>query len=183
MNKQKPGPKPSRLVEPIKTLEDIEKVKKLLQLKPQELLMFCIGINSALRVKELLELQAKDILEAKEENKHSSLILTKSVTQAFEYYSQINALRPNDYLFSKKKSSDPIKGGYATYLVKKWCSDCNVKGNFGAQSLRKTFGYIQRVYYGADIGLLATLFGHNCPSITLKYLCISSRDHYNLVSI
>lgn len=177
MKKHKQRASPSRFVEPIKTLEEIEKVKHYLTLKPQELLMFTIGINSPMSVKKLLQLRVCDIKHIKEHH-------SESIIKIFDFYLSIRALGPSEYLFSKKSNSGkPIKGEYATYLVKKWCADCNIKGNYGAQSLRKTFGYIQRVYYGVDIGVLADMYGHRCPSITLKYLCIDSKDHFSIVSI
>jgi hypothetical protein len=39
-------------------------------------------------------------------------------------------------------------------------------------SLRKTWGYHQRVTFGADLPTLMTCFNHSTQRQTLKYLCV-----------
>jgi len=61
-------------------------------------------------------------------------------------------------------------------MIKEWCRSINLDGNFGAHTLRKTFGYIQRKYYGVGVEVLAKRFNHSNPSTTMKYLGISEQE-------
>ena len=57
-------------------------------------------------------------------------------------------------------------------LVKGWCRAINLKGNYGSHSLRKTFGYHQRVTFGRGVPELMVVFNHSSQRETLEYLCI-----------
>ena len=57
-------------------------------------------------------------------------------------------------------------------LVKQWSRAINLKGNYGSHSLRKTFGYHQRVTFGRGIPELMVVFNHSTQHQTLDYLCI-----------
>jgi integrase len=48
-------------VEPIRRLEDIKAIKKLLADKPRDLLLFTMGVNNGLRIGDLLQLRVKDV--------------------------------------------------------------------------------------------------------------------------
>jgi len=61
-------------------------------------------------------------------------------------------------------------------LVKGWCRGINLKGNYGSHTLRKTFGYHQRVTFGTDIPRLMVVFNHSTQRQTLDYLCIQPEE-------
>ena len=44
------------VVQPIKKLEDIQKIKKYLTKKPRDALLFSFGINTGLRISDILSL-------------------------------------------------------------------------------------------------------------------------------
>ena len=44
------------VVQPIKKLEDIQKIKKYLAKKPRDALLFSFGINTGLRISDILSL-------------------------------------------------------------------------------------------------------------------------------
>ncbi len=60
----------------------------------------------------------------------------------------------------------------ASDLVKGWCRQINLTGNYGSHSLRKTWGYHQRVTFNSDLPTLMTCFNHSTQRQTLKYLCV-----------
>jgi integrase len=60
--------------------------------------------------------------------------------------------------------------------VKSWCRAINLKGNFGSHSLRKTWGYHQRVTFGTDLPRLMVCFNHSTQKQTLDYLCIQPQE-------
>ena len=49
-------------VEPIRSLEDIEKIKNLLKNRKRDYLLFCFGINTGLRISDILSLNVVDVL-------------------------------------------------------------------------------------------------------------------------
>lgn len=48
-------------VEPIRSLNDLEKIKNLLKFKERDYLLFCIGINTGLRISDILNLDVIDV--------------------------------------------------------------------------------------------------------------------------
>ncbi|MBU1536466.1 integrase, partial [Myxococcota bacterium] len=70
---------------------------------------------------------------------------------------------------------------YIHKLVRAWTGAINLPGRFGSHTLRKTWGYHQRVTFGVDIPTLMVAFGHSTQRQTLDYLCIQEseiRDAY-----
>ena len=61
-------------------------------------------------------------------------------------------------------------------LVKSWCKVINLKGNYGSHTLRKTWGYHQRVTFGVDLPRLMVCFNHSTQRQTLDYLCIQPEE-------
>jgi hypothetical protein len=60
--------------------------------------------------------------------------------------------------------------------VKAWCSEINIHGNFGSHTLRKTWGFHQRVTYNVGIPVLMDVYGHATQRQTLTYLCIQDEE-------
>lgn len=65
---------------------------------------------------------------------------------------------------------------YVSQLVKAWCQQIRLKGNYGSHSLWKTFGYHQRVTHGVGLAELVDVFGHSSQVETLNYLCIQPEE-------
>ena len=64
-----------QIVEPIRTIDDIERVKQVLkQKKKRNFLLFLLGINCGLRVSDLLQLKISDI----KDKSHIELIEQKN---------------------------------------------------------------------------------------------------------
>ncbi|MFN2268397.1 MAG: site-specific integrase [Desulfonatronovibrio sp.] len=173
-------------VEPIRNLEDIKAIKQLLQNKPRDLLLFTMGINNGLRIGDILKLMVKqvqglkpgEVLRIREQktDKDNVLLINKSVLRALEDYLAGARLGPEDFLFKSKKGSGPISVSAANRLVKAWCRAINLRGNYGTHSLRKTFGYIQRIKYGVGFEVLCKRFNHSSPAVTMRYLGIEDKE-------
>ena len=72
------------VVQPIKKLEDIQKIKKYLAKKPRDTLLFSFGINTGLRISDILsldvgEVKDKDYIEIREKktNKYKKFPLNR----------------------------------------------------------------------------------------------------------
>ncbi len=66
-------------------------------------------------------------------------------------------------------------------LVKLWMSAINLKGQYGAHTLRKTFGYQQGVQFGAGFEILCKRHKKSSPAITMSYLGIEDMEVHELL--
>jgi integrase len=60
-------------------------------------------------------------------------------------------------------------------MVKGWCRDVGLKGNYGSHTLRKTWGFWQ-YQQRTPIPLLMEAFGHQTQRQTLAYLGIQAPE-------
>lgn len=174
-------------VEPIRRKEDIAAIKELLKDKPRDLLLFVLGINNGLRCGDLLKLKVKDIAHLKlneytrlTENKTSKanyLMMNSASYNAMQNFLTTVNPREEDYLFvSRKGENKPITIQRVNGLIKEWCKAIGLKGNFGAHTLRKTWGYSMRMHYGKGFELIAMRFKHSNPTVTMRYLGIEQEE-------
>jgi integrase len=70
--------------------------------------------------------------------------------------------------------------GAVNNLLKAWCQEVGLRGNYGSHSLRKTWGYHQRIKGGVSVALLMEAFGHSTEAQTLAYLCIQNNEIQDL---
>jgi integrase len=61
-------------------------------------------------------------------------------------------------------------------LVKSWCKTINLRGNYGSHTLRKTWGYHQRVTYSVGLPELMEAFNHSSQRQTHSYLCVQPEE-------
>jgi hypothetical protein len=61
-------------------------------------------------------------------------------------------------------------------MVRSWAEAINLKGQYGAHTLRKTFGYHQRVTFGAGFEILCKRYNHSSPAITMRYIGIEDKE-------
>ena len=172
-------------VEPIKKVKDIKAIKKLLAGKPRDLALFTIGINTNLRASDLLglkvgqlkDLKAGDAVEIKEKktSKARRINLNKTCIKAIQNLLASKPYYDDDYLFQSQRR-DVLIVPSVHKLVKGWCGEINLKGNYGFHTLRKTWGYHQRVTFGVDLPRLMMCFNHSTQRQTLDYLCIQPEE-------
>jgi integrase len=171
-------------VEPIRDKKAIPRIKKILADRPRDLCLFTLGINTAYRANELLSLkvgqvknlQAGDVLDLKQRKTHKYRPVTLNATAvaAIQAWLQVGDLKPEDYLFTGQRGCLTVET--MSTRVKTWCQDVGLKGNYGSHTLRKTWGYWQRLERGTAIPLLMEAFGHATQQQTLAYLGIQSNE-------
>jgi len=66
-------------------------------------------------------------------------------------------------------------------LIKKWTAAINLKGNYGTHTLRKTWGYIERVEYGVPIELISKRLNHSNVQTTMIYCCIEDKEVHKIL--
>lgn len=174
-------------VEPFIDLKDVKSIKKLLKDNPRDRLLFIMGINSGLRVQDLLELKVADVLgvkvgdritvKEKKTGKENVLIINKEIMDAITGYLAAVAPEPEHYLFKSRKGKNyPLTTFAVTKAVKAWAAALNLKGNFGAHTLRKTWCYQQRKTFGVSWEVLCRRLNHSSPAITRRYLGIQEEE-------
>lgn len=186
-----------KLVQPIKDVKTINSLKqRLLSDREHGLrnhLLFVLGINSGLRISDLLKLKIVDVLD--DNNKvRQSIILKEQKTKKIKqfplnqssisaittYLNQLNEVDYNEYIFkSRKGQNKPISRIQAWEILKKASLSIGINESIGTHSLRKTFGY-HAYQTGTDIVLLQNIFNHSAPSITLRYIGITQEDMDNV---
>ena len=173
-------------MEPIRKVKDIQLVSKLLSDNPRNHLLFLMGINNGLRTGDLLKLRVKlirhlksgdtlTIIESKT-GKENFLAVNKTVYKALNRYLQSVKPEDGDFVFKSRKRNGPLTIQAVNSLVKKWTREAKINGNFGAHTLRKTFGYVQRTEYDVGFEVLAKRFNHSSPTITMRYLGIQDKE-------
>jgi integrase len=173
-------------VEPIKKIEDIKAISRLTSANPRDHLLFLMGVNNGLRAADLIKLRVKtvrymkvgDTLTIKESKtkKDNILVVNKTVHKALKAY--LDRVQPDDedFLFASRKGNGHLQSQAVSKLVKKWTKAINLKGNFGAHTLRKTWGYIQRTVHGVGFEIICKRFNHSSPAITMRYLGIQDKE-------
>ena len=172
-------------VEPIRRKRDIQSIKKMLSDNPRNQALFTIGINTNLRASDLLSIKAGQVrdlkpgdsiqIKEKKTGKFRMVTLNKACIQAIQKLLVSSSYNDdNDSLFVGQRG--PLTVPSVHRLVKSWCRAINMKGNYGSHTLRKTWGYHQRVSFGTDIPRLMVCFNHSTQRQTLDYLCIQPEE-------
>ena len=183
-NHPKKGDKLS--VEPIRKLEDIKAIAKLLADRPRDHLLFVLGVNNGLRVIDLLRLKVKDVrdltsgatltIRESKTRKENILVINKSVFKALKRY--FSDLDPDDdtYLFPSRKGDGHLQSQAVGTLIQNWTKAINLKGQYGTHTLRKTWGYIQRTKFGVGFEIICKRYNHSNPAVTMRYLGIQDKE-------
>jgi len=172
-------------VEPIRSIKDIKSIKKLLGDKPRDYCLFTLGINTNLRASDLLNIKVHQVidlktgddlkLKEKKTGKPRRITINKTVYEAVRGLLMSDNYGPDDYLFKSQRGS-VLTVPSLSRLVKGWCQIINLKGNYASHSLRKTWGYHQRVTFNVGIPELMVCFNHSTQKQTLDYLCIQPEE-------
>lgn len=166
-------------VQPIRDKEIIESMKVYLKDKNErDYVLFMIGINTGLRIGDILKLKISDVLgdeirimEMKTDKK-KSIPINKSLRAALRPF--IKDRKHEEYLIQsrqrdqkgKKKSIDRST---AYRIIKDAAVSCGFKKNCGTHTMRKTFGYMHYKANG-NIAALQKIFNHDKELTTYIYI-------------
>lgn len=176
-------------VEPIRDKRKIKAMK--LYLKKHSMrnyLLFSIGISSALRISDILELKVyhvwdgkyvPEFIEVKEKKSGKMKIFPVSLNlknAIQEYIMCYQPTSPDQYLFfSKKGINQPITRFQALRIIKEAGLAVGVKENLGSHSMRKTWGY-WAYREGYPIALICEALNHSSERVTRRYIGITKND-------
>ena len=182
-------------VEPIRDRKKIIEIKQYLREKKQlrDLLFIVIGMNTALRVSDLLKLQIGDFVDERgnimsrfwireeKRGKRQEIIINDSIRETLgEYLSAYPRITedPLNFIFFNtrvKGFAKAINRGQAWKILNSICKRLNITGNFGTHTLRKTWGYHARLN-SVDLALIMHKFNHNSLAYTKRYLGITDDE-------
>jgi site-specific recombinase XerD len=180
-------------VNPIKDLESINKIKKILKQQSQrDFVLFVFGINTGISIRDLLILKVSDVwdgekikeflLIAKNGNrKEKTIYLNNNVRVALKKYLLASDFTDNDFIFKSKYYNAPITRQQAYRIINKAARKVGIEGKIGTHTIRKTFGY-HAYRKGIAISILQSIFGHSCPSETLRYIGID-KNHERPIKV
>lgn len=173
-------------VEPIRDVKAIGLIKEHLQNQPRNLCLFTLGINTAYRASELLSLHVGDVAHLKigdsvdirqlKNRKYRRATLNGEAYKAIQRWLGSHPDPREDAPLMRSQKGGALGVCAVNQLVKQWCKEIGLSGNFGSHTLRKSWGYHQRVQLGTPVALLMRAFGHASEMQTLEYLCIQPEE-------
>lgn len=181
---------------PIKNKPALEQFKKYYLLKEnfRNYALIITGLNTALRIGDILGLKWKDFYDfskrsfkthvcliEQKTHKESIIAINYSVSGALELLLTYNTERktpllPDDYIFTgRKRNGLPISRYQAYRIIKEAAAHSGMEGHISCHSLRKTFGYFAWKQ-GTPPAMLMNIYNHSSYQITKRYLCIEQED-------
>jgi len=179
-------------VQPVRDKKKIEAMKKILRSSSiRDFCMFTVGINSGLRVSDLLALNISDVVDDRGKIRDRISLREKKTDKLKDFPIANNARKAiKEYLETREKydPSEPLfksrKGGRLS-RVQAWqvlhdsAQSVGIQESIGTHTMRKTFGY-HAYMSGVDITRIQKLLNHSAPSITLAYIGITQDELDNV---
>lgn len=177
---------PIRDAEQLKLFQDYYLYEKP---NPRNYMLIIIGLNSALRISDILNLKFGDVydfqkkqwkthLEVSEQKtgKRNRIYINKKIRSALENYTDPSQIEASARLFSSQKQKEHSLSRYQAYrLIKRAAVFAGLESNISCHSLRKTFGY-HAWKQGTPPVLLMNIYNHSSYQITKRYLGIEQDD-------
>jgi integrase len=165
-------------VEPIREVVCIKRIEKMLAANPRDLLLFVLGINNGLRLKDLLNVICAQLRNTSESDYFE---VRETIKKYFKVYPDRNG---DDPVFFSQKTGRALTSAYGGDMIQRWCRDAGCKGKrFGAATLRKTWGYMARTQHGVAWSSITARYNHSSPSVTRAYLGFSRDEIVELLRV
>jgi integrase len=175
--------KREKTVHPIKTIEDIKFIEqRVVADKPRDHAIFVFGINSNLRASDLVRIKVGEVrylnpgdnFQLSEQKTGKKRFVTVNNKMHAAIQPLLKDLSDDQYLFASAKfgGTQPLTVAYLNRLVKGWCRQAKLRGNFGSHTLRKTWAHTQYRHFGADIADIMEALNHSSQKETLRYIGI-----------
>src|SRR5258708_15078194 len=185
-------------VEPIRDRRKITAIKNMLigANRQRDLLLFVMGINTALRISDLLSIQVGQVLDEagvcrktfviKEEKRGKRNVVTinasveETLSQYVARYPEVLS-NPDHYLFFSSRRltpiyTKPLSREHSEQLISGMCQAVGLPGNnYGTHTLRKTWGYQARKS-GVPMEIIMEKLNHTSFAMTKRYLGITDDE-------
>lgn len=178
------GEKNVEKVEPLRSQMEIENMREALNqtaFPKRNNLLFSLGINTGLRIGDLLQLRIEDVkgkssvkIQEGKTSKSRLVHLDAVMADIAEYLED----QPNEgYLFPSQHTGKPMSTVQAYRILKSAGEKCGYD-YVGTHTMRKTFGY-HYFQQTNDIVTLMVIFNHSSQNITKRYIGIEEDDIKN----
>lgn len=178
--------------DPIRTTDDIQKLKQYFLKKGQvrNYTLITLGMNTSLRISDLLSLIWADVYDFKKENYRAHVALTEQKTgkrniiamneeakHALEMLrNAVSVASAHEYIFKSRIGNNQPIGRVSAYkIIRDAVNDLGLEGTISCHSLRKTFGY-HAWKKGVPPALIMSIYNHSSIEITKRYLSIDQDD-------
>ncbi|QOR67753.1 tyrosine-type recombinase/integrase [Cytobacillus suaedae] len=180
----------------MKTVDAIKDKKRLKEMKAfllprssRDYCLFMLGINTGIRIQDLLTLHVYNVVT--ETNEISSYLLTsnevnppiflnKHVRKSIVKWIKEGELTYNDFLFKSRKTSEPITRQQAYRIINEAAKQAGVEGSVGTHTLRKTFGY-HAYLKGIAVSLIQKRLQHQTKAETYQYIGITEEKNLPII--
>ena len=189
---------PVEFVQPIRDKKQIESMKRILRANKgtglRDHCLFVLGINSGLRVSDLLALRVTDVADERgrpkdrigvreqKTGKTKDFPLGDTAKKAVKEYIADRfrdvPVQPSEPLFLSKKGG-PLQRAQAWKILNDAARAIGISERIGTHTLRKTFGYWAH-QSGVDVTRIQKLLNHSTPGITLAYIGITQEELDNV---
>jgi len=174
------------LVQPIRDKDLISKIKKyLIEKNERNYILFLFGINTGMRISDILKLRVKDVegwsvfVREGKTKKPKEVRMPPELKKAVRNYCKDKP--KNEYLFrSRIGKNKPITRGMAYIILQEIADEFNLE-RIGTHSFRKTYGYHHYKQF-KDVAVLQQMLNHSDPNITLRYIGIKQDELNNYQS-
>ena len=182
--------------EPIRDKEYLIQFKEYYRtIKPmsRNYLMITIGLNTALRISDILALRWEDVYDEENESyrrhiniieqktgKTSKIYINQSIREALDWYVESEWCHKSKWIFwSQGNVETHISRMQAHRIIKEASDYCKMDGVISCHSLRKSFGYYAWKN-GVSPVMLMNIYNHSSYQVTKRYLGIEQDDRDNI---
>ena len=178
--------------QPIKNRRDIQRLKQyyLDNKQIRNYTLFTLGINTSLRIGDLLTLKWGDVydfsgghclshirLTEQKTGKTSLIALNREAVSSLQLLLRtVEPVTKETYIFQSREGGNrPICREQAFHIIKNAAANLHIDGVISCHSLRKTFGY-HAWKNGVPPALIMFIYNHSTIEITKRYLSIDQDD-------
>lgn len=181
-------PKKRYIIEPFREEWQTDAIENyLFNHRLRDWAIWIVGLNTGLRMSDILRLQRAPVLEClrdptkplqiyeKKTGKAHTFLLNAPERQAIQLYLNSEEYKriprlPGDLIFTKS-NGHPVSVASFSILVQSWADRCQIRGNFGSHSLRKTHA-VTLFNKGVRLEVISHSLNHRTIRYTMSYLCI-----------
>ena len=167
-------------VQPIRDPEIIRAIKEYLKNQSdRNYMLFVTGINSGLRISDILALRVSDAkrpyfnLTEIKTGKKKRIEMTPGLRKELKAY--VLGREDHEYLFQSREGVNKPIGRSMAYKILREAAEAYGLDDIGTHTLRKTFGYHFYKTY-KDAAMLRQIFNHSDDATTLKYIGINQDE-------
>lgn len=177
-----------KTTEPIRNPQDVYRFLNYFKAQGhyRNYLLATLGVHTALRISDILNLSWNDVYDFKKKTIRKSITLTekkskkskiialnKIITSAIQLY--LSEATPSNPLIINQQTGKAISRIQAYRIIREAAEAVNINGNVSCHSLRKTFGY-HAWQNGVSPAVIMNIYNHSSMAITKRYLGVAQDD-------